>query len=264
LPSYKLKSIKVNIGNPKYDSRNDCNAIIETETNTLIAGCANTIIPDSVTGIGNDAFSGCTFKSLIIPNKVTSIGEDAFSLCNIENICIPNSVTTIGAGAFADCDSLFSIEIPNSVTTIGKAAFEGSALKSIVIPESVIHIGEGAFEGCDLESITVNTGNPKYDSRNDCNAIIETETNTLIVGCANTIIPYSVTGIGNGAFKDCDALKSIIIPNSVDRICDYAFSCCTELTVYCEAESEPSGWESDWDYLGLTYGKLKVVWGYDS
>lgn len=154
LPSYKLKSIKVNIGNPKYDSRNDCNAIIETETNTLIVGCANTIIPDSVTGIGNDAFSGCTFKSLIIPNKVTFIGEDAFSLCNIEDICIPNSVTTIGARAFEFCDSLFSIEIPNSVTTIGKAAFKGSALKSIVIPESVIHIGEDAFDRCDsLKSI---------------------------------------------------------------------------------------------------------------
>ena len=207
LLGYKLKSIKVNIGNPKYDSRNDCNAIIETETNTLIVGCANTIIPDSV----------------------TSIGEDAFSWCNIENICIPNSVTTIGARAFEFCFSLFSIEIPNSVTTIGKAVFKGSALKSIVIPESVIHIGEDAFEGCYLESITVNIGNPIYDSRNDCNAIIETETNTLIIGCANTIIPNSVTGIGNGAFKDCDALKSIVIPESVIHIGEGAFEDCDAL-----------------------------------
>ena len=229
LSGSKLKSIKVKSGNPRYDSRNDCNAIIETETNTLIVGCANTIIPDSVTGIGKSAFNSCTFKSLTIPNKVTFIEEDAFSLCDIGEICIPNSVTIIGARAFQYCASLLSIEIPNSVTTIGEAAFESSAIKSIVIPESVIHIGKDAFEGCDLESITVNTGNPKYDSRNDCNAIIETETNTLIVGCANTIIPDSVTGIGNGAFRGCGDLKSIIIPNSVIEIRDCAFRYCRSL-----------------------------------
>ena len=191
-------------------------------------------IPNSVTSIGESAFSGCSgLTSITIPNSVTSIGNYAFYYCSVlTSITIPNSVTSIGDGAFDYCTGLTSITIGNSVTSIGNYAFFScNALNSITIPNSVTSIGGGAFSGCSgLTSITVSTGNPKYDSRNNCNAIIETSSNTLITGCKNTIIPNSVTSIGDWAFCDCSGLTSITIPNSVTSIGDDAFYECSGLT----------------------------------
>ena len=182
-----LTSISIKSANPYYDSRDNCNAIIEKATNTLIAGCQNTIIPNSVTSIEDYALSSIPITSITIPNGVTSIGKRAFS----------------------SCSSLTSITIPNSVT----------------------NIGQEAFHGCySLASIKVETGNSNYDSRDNCNAIIHTATNTLIQGCQNTIIPNSVTSIGDNAFYGCSSLTSIDIPNSVTNIGDGAFLQCSNLT----------------------------------
>ena len=284
-----LTSISVDKKNPIYDSRNHCNAIIETKTNTLIAGCKNTVIPKSVTSIGEKAFYWCkNLASITIPNSVTSIGSNAFSWCgNFASITIPNSVTKIGEDVFADCDALTSISvdkknpiydsrdncnaiietntntliagcktttIPNSITSIGNSAFSGCFnLTSITIPNSVTSIGEGAFYYCDkltsisipnsvtsignnafadcdaLTSISVDKKNPIYDSRDNCNAIIETNTNTLITGCKTTTIPNSITSIGNSAFSGCVNLTSITIPKSVTSIGEKAFYWCKNL-----------------------------------
>ena len=183
-----LTAIKVGTGNSKYDSRNNCNAIIETESNTLITGCKNTIIPNSVTSIGNSAFRSCS---------------------SLSSVTIPNSVTSIGDYAFRACSGLTSITIPNSVTSIGSVAFYGCS---------------------GLTTIKVETGNSKYDSRNNCNAIIETESNTLIAGCKNTIIPSNITSIEMWAFGGCSGLTSISIPNSVTSIGKSAFYDCSGLT----------------------------------
>ena len=229
-----LTSIIVDPENPVFDSRNNCNAIIETSTNSLISGCKNTTIPDSVTEIGEDAFSyrsGLT--SINIPNSVIEIGLGAFEGCSgLTSVTIPNSVTEISVFAFAECSSLTSVDIPNSVTSISNRAFwECSSLISITIPNSVIEIEAGAFEGCSgLISITVDSENPVYDSRNNCNAIIETSTNTLISGCKNTTIPNSVTSIGRFAFEGCSGLTSVTIPNSVTSIGSDAFRGCRNLT----------------------------------
>ena len=224
-------------------------------------------IPNSVTTIGNAAFCGCSgLTSITIPNSVTSIGIQAFQSCSgLTSVTIPNSVTSIGSNAFDYCSGLTSIivdannlkydsrdncnaiiekrtteliwgckntVIPNSVTSIGHTAFSKcTGLTSITIPSSVTSIDGGAFFGCSsLTSINVDANNPKYDSRDNCNALIETATNTLIAGCKNTVIPNGVTSIFILAFYGCSGLISIEIPNSVTSIGSLAFSNCSSLT----------------------------------
>ena len=133
--------------------------------------------------------------------------------------------------------------IGDGVTTIGNCAFyECTGLTSVTIPNSVTSIGEKAFAYCSgLESITVDAGNSTYDSRDNCNAIIETKTNILIAGCQNTTIPSSVTSIGNSAFASCSGLTSVTIPNSVTNIKYYAFANCTGLEkIESLAETPPT------------------------
>ena len=252
-----LTTIQVESGNTVYDSREDCNAIIETADNTIIIGCQNTHIPNSVTAIGDCAFYNCSgLTAISIPNGVTSIGDSAFYECtgltaiSIPNsitsigysvfcgcsgltaVNIPNSVISIGQYAFASCKGLTSITIPNSVKTIDEAAFTScSNLSSITIPGSVTSIGYRAFQNCSgLTAIQVESGNTVFDSRENCNAIIETTSNTMVWGCMNTIIPNSVTSIGKLAFSGCFGLTSINIPNSVTTIESNAFWECTNLT----------------------------------
>ena len=234
---YGLTSIIVQKDNPKYDSRNDCNAIIETNSNTLIVGCQNTVIPNSVTNIAGHSFTDChSLTSITIPESVTSIQNGAFSFCpGLTSIIVekdnPKYDSRNDCNAIIETNSNTLIAgckktvIPNSVTNISGYAFYGcSSLTSITIPGSVTSVGDNAFFSCTkLTNITVEKGNKKYDSRNNCNAIIETNSNTLIVGCKNTVIPNSVTSIGKNAFNGSD-ISSINIPNSVTSIASSAFS----------------------------------------
>ena len=213
-------------------------------------------IPEGVTSIGSCAFKGCSgLTSVTIPDGVTSIGYSAFSGCSsLISVTIPNSVTSIEDNAFDGCSGLTSVVIPNSVTSIGEYAFYGcSGLTSVTIPNSVTSIGYLAFGGCSgLESIIVESGNAVYDSRNNCNAIIETTTNILIAGCKNSTIPNSVTSIG-GAFAGCTGLTSVVIPNSVTYICDHAFSRCSSLTSITIGNSvKEIGFEAFCECISLT------------
>ncbi|MCQ2302623.1 MAG: leucine-rich repeat domain-containing protein [Bacteroidales bacterium] len=160
----------------------------------------------------------------------TSIGDEAFWNClTLNGITIPNSVINFGSYAFTNCPNLTDIAIPNAVESIGNYAFAYTGLTNITIPSSVTSIVMTAFQSCpNLTTMIVEHGNTVYDSRNNCNAIIETGTNTLISGCKNSVIPSGVTSIGNYAFRSC-TLASITIPNSVTTIGMRAFYGCTAL-----------------------------------
>ena len=203
------------------------------------------ILPNGITEISWHGFFGCSsLTSVNIPDGVTIIYDSAFRGCtSLESVTIPNSVTVLQQLAFYECSGLKSVTIGNQVPKIPISAFYGcSSLEAINIPSSVTEITEGSFGGCgSLISISVEAGNNNYDSRNNCNAIIETASNKLVVGCQNTIIPNSVTSIGSSAFSGCVGLTSVTIPSSVTSIGNYAFSRCTGLTsITCEAVNPPT------------------------
>ena len=172
----------------------------------------------------------------------------------IEHVVIDDGVTSIGRCAFQNNGDLVSVTIGKGVTEIGESAFQDcKGLTSLTIPASVTTIGNGAFLGCyGLNTIKVEDGNPTYDSRQDCNAIIETATETLLYGSSSTVIPdgvktiapysfyntditkadlpASVTTIGKNAFRDCRKLASVTIPKGVAEISQHAFYGCNGMT----------------------------------
>lgn len=209
-----LEQISVGSGNTVYDSRNNCNAIIETSTNELIKGCNATVIPNTVTSIGSYALSGCTgFAPVEIPNSVTSIGNYAFQGCTSltsPTLISYSSLVSIGEYAFKDCTGLTSISIPSSVTSIAVTAFRNCTA---------------------LEELFVVSNNPVYYGGYDMlNAIVEKDTDKLIIGCKTTEFPSWLKSIGDNAFYGCTGLTSATIGNSVTNIGNYAFYGCTGLT----------------------------------
>lgn len=201
------------------------------------ADCSSLIsvsIPSSVTSLGIGCFMWCSsLTSITIPSSVTSLGAGCFWDCSsLTSVTIPSSVTSLKDNCFADCSSLASITIPSSITSLDEGCFYGcSSLTSITIPSSVTSIGRGCFADCSsLASIRVEANNPAYDSRENCHAIIETSTNTMIAGCRNTIIPSSVTSLGNFCFQGCSSLTSITIPSCVTHLGTGCFEGCSSLT----------------------------------
>lgn len=203
----RLASIKVSKNNRFYDSRENCNAIIETASNTLIQGCYNTWIPEDIVKIGHNAFEGCE--------------------C-ISSIVIPNSVTVIEKYAFTDCSNLEEVVLSDRITTIGVGAFTSTSLSALVIPGSLSEMSYFSFATNKLQSIKVDPNNKVFDSRDNCNAIIETQTNKLVIACANTFIPDSVTEIDSCAFS-YTKLQEVHIPDSVKVIGPYTFMFCYDL-----------------------------------
>ena len=295
--------IEIDPANPVYDSRDNCNAIIETATNTLIVGRQGSVIPSSVTSIGDNAFKSCNdIKSIVIPEGVKSIGKSAFEGCSgLTAINIPASVESIGNNAFLECSGIRSIKvaqgnrafdsredcnalvdtrtgelilacpatkIPNGIKKIGYRAFYHCSLENgLNLAEGIEEIADEAFMGCTgfseivlpaslkimgkdvfseitiapllgsflsnvgpqiikptITSIKVDPANKYFDSREDCNALIRTKDNTLLLACENSFIPQSVKAIGNGAFKGLKGNKEIVLPNGLEYVGDEAFA----------------------------------------
>ena len=261
LTSCTIGSGVTSIGSYAFYSATSLTSIVIPDSVTSIgregfrycSGLTSCTIGSGITTINSNAFSGCTninnisvnshtierwfrdsysVSSLTLGNNVAIIGSSAFTSFKITSVSIPSGVTSIGNKSFYFCTGLTSINIPDSVTSIGERAFEYcSGLTSISLGSGVTNIDDSAFFYCgvNLSSITV-SNNSVYDSRNNCNAIIITATNTLRLGCKTTIIPNTVTSIGPQAFNNCTGLTSIDIPNSVTTIGSGAFATCSGLT----------------------------------
>lgn len=207
-----LVSIKVDKSNPVFDSRNNCNAIIDSSKNALVQGCANTVIPNDVNSIIAYAFYGCKgISSFNVPSHIKEIGMQAFGNCeNLSNVTIPYGITAIAESTFSGCTNLVSVYLPETLTEIQNNAFyKCTKLKNIDIPDNVNFIEGGAFDSCvSLKSIS---------------------------------IPKCLTKLEHYVFKNCTGLKSVIIHKDVKSIGYAAFGNCTGLTdvYYC-------GNKTDW------------------
>ena len=230
------------------------------------SGIKTVTIGDGITSIGDYAFFGCTgLTELTLPNSVTSIGDYAFYGCSgLTELTLPRSVASIGNSAFSGCSGMTELTLPSSVASIGSWAFDGcSGMTELTLPSSVTRIGNSAFSECSgLAKITVERGNSRYDSRDNCNSIIDTETNTLIVGCKNSIIPNGVRSIGYGAFRGCSGLTELILPSSVTSIRSDAFYGCSGLAkITSLAEIPPVCGSGVFDRVNKTNCELIVLEG---
>ena len=251
----ELEEITVEEGNPVYDSREGCNAVISTKDNSVVLGCKGTTFPESVTEIGFAAFSNFT----MFDYRLVLAGDDPENDGHIKELHVPKTVTRIHANAVSGCG--------------------------------------------DLRCIDVDPENPNYDSRGNCNAVIESATGTLLIGCRETAIPSDVAAIapyafagatflssvslpeglqsigrsafefcchleelrfpktlksiGKNAFWCCQGLKKVVIPASIEEIGEDAFLVCDNATIYCEAPSKSEGWHEKW-----CEEDANVVWNY--
>ena len=218
------------------------------------------IIGKSVASIGENAFANCNSINSVtwnakhcssfgicyigyIDGELFQIFDSSPFTTNVSTFSFGNEVEYIPSCLCLGMKNLTSITIPNSVTSIGSGAFYGcTALTSVNIPQKVNSIDMMAFAGCPSRtSITVANGNSTYDSRNNCNAIIEKTTNTLIAGCKNTTIPNDVLHIDDYAFYGGgSSFTSMTIPASVETIGEFAFGECPRLyDIYCYAAIPP-------------------------
>ena len=232
------------------------------------------IIPNNVTSIGIGAFENCWdfLQHVTIPDSVSVIGDYAFSGCNnLTSVEIPDSVTYIGAHAFENCSSLETVILSNNLEKIGDNAFDNTPWmlkqqesqeewvivngillsyqgdsEEAIIPYGVTSIGEGAFEWCDtLKHIVI----PDSAINIGANAFL---------GCGSlesVSMNHGVINIGKKAFADCYTLEEIVIPDSVTNIDVTAFDACSQLqsiTVDADNESYSS-------IDGVLYNKAKTT-----
>jgi hypothetical protein len=234
-----IEIITVNSKNKAYDSRDECNAIINTDNNTLVMGCRNTKIPLGIMGIGEGAFMNCK---------------------NLQEINIPEGVEYIGGDAFYGCSALKRVHLPSSLVCFdGHSHFSHcTSLDSIFIPQNVDLIPSDIFVDChSLAKIVVDKRNQKYDSRQDCNCVIRTSDNVLVAGCKGSVIVDGIQSIDEYSFNE-SSITSIHIPASVVRIDSTAF----RDNEYCMAISVDSNnpyYKSDGTNSIMERGTNKLV-----
>ena len=159
-PHLYIEGFVVDEANTVYDSREGCNAIIETATGTLLYGCKNSVIPHGVVRIAPAAFIGAPGpERLDIPSTVTEIGSKAFFHSGVKELTIPESVTRIEDYTFQWSERLQQVTLPTTLTSIGYGAFSHCAFTELVIPDGVTRIADFAFDCCEqLHTLTLGKG----------------------------------------------------------------------------------------------------------
>lgn len=248
----KLKEIKVKKGNKAYDSRKGCNAVIDSRTDRLVAGCAATFIPKGIKSIGANAFGGCLIEEINIPPSVEIIESGAFANCrNLKHIAVPGNVKEIASGAFW-ASGIESVTVEDGVEKIGIDAFmHCRELKQATLPASLKEIGDseygGIFRGCrKLEKVDLDNDNDAYY----CNGavLIEKKSRTVIDGwgidncyTGNGYVSFRAKRIGRNAFRGHELLASVVLPETLEEIEANAFEDCKALrTIVCNATVPPA------------------------
>lgn len=232
----KLVEFQVSENNPVYSSMDGM--LCSKDRRQVIcfpAGKTSCSLPDTVTFIADNAFSGCkNLTALTMQNNIISIGSNAFMGCtSLTSVRIPEKVKVLSDGIFSNCTSLISIEIPAGVTSIGyRSFFICTRLSSVTLPDGLIFMGESAFESCKaLLSISIPSG-------------IKSVAKGLLAACTNlkTInLPDSLIEINDGAFQSCSSLTTLTLPLQLKSISDWCFWDCTGLrSLYCNALTPPS------------------------
>ena len=226
-----------------------------------------------LTSVEDHAFANCSnLKSVIVPKNVTTLHNAAFISCKYLSVVLPEGLTSIGDECFRNCFYMKDIKLPESLTSIGRAAFgDCFTLKTLYIPKNVTSIGYQALSNLKgLLSIAVDPANTKYDSRNGCNAVIITASNTMLTGCQNTNLPEGVEVV-DGMYNQ-NRLQSFVIPSSVTSVAVNAFYNCSQLkTVVAKGDTPPAlgnnaftGIHSDcvlWVPCGKTQAYRNAGWG---
>lgn len=196
----------------------------------------------------SSVFSNNTLlQSVTLDDKVETIPIAMFQYCtNLKNIKLPSNIKTISEFAFSNT-GIDEIIFPEGLEEIGSYAFQNLNLNKLNIPSTLVRINDFAFNNSDFNYITVSVENTKYDSRDDCNCIIETESNKLIKGSTNTVVPNTVKVIGSNSFTGA-SIRQITIPEGVEKIDDNAFNGCIYLGKIIIPKSVKSLGKNNFDF----------------
>ena len=236
-----LSSIIVSSENPYFDSRENCNAIIETSTNTLVAACSSTVIPSTIDSIGDYVFQNMVIKGdLVLGGNIKSLGKKSFLSATLESvtICSPiksipaycfesskiqslnilDSVETIDLGAFSNAVIATELTLPESLKEIKNSAFASINVPAITLGNSLKTIGIYAFAGCKFKSIVIPNS-------------VETLGGYAFYGSSleHITLGNSIETIGYMLLSGSKSLKSITIPSNVNLLMDYSLSICSKL-----------------------------------
>ena len=226
---------------------------------------------DTISKIGEGAFERCPIKKIDLPHSVREIGHYAFNYCSeLEEIYIPQSCKKIGLYAFNECKSLSFVSIPEGVETIFQFAFAYcTSLQEITIPNSVTDFGWSVLLGSNsLKKVTIpylpqitNIEDDKLVYRNHFGVLFGSSTkednDIWVPKSLKEVVITKENLITSYAFYNCDSIEKLYLPSTVLIINEHAFKNCINMTIYCEAESKPSGWSLYWNY-----SNCPVVWGY--
>lgn len=234
-----LEKLVVEEGNTVYDSRNGCNAIIHTATNTLLAGSKNTVIPEDVQIIGYRAFMESGIENVVIPDSVREIGGQAFWSATPKTVVVGNGVETWGVNAFTYCTGDFTInsDLPdsNNGDDYLKASFILSNLTNVTFGPDITYIGSNSFPYCSyIRKVTVpkNVTHLGQDIFCKVRSVTELEIDCPVIGekafyndCLTKVtIGDNVEVISISAFASCWELETVVMGDNVKTIDASAFS----------------------------------------